>query len=56
MMENGRGLGKKINGGQVTVSQVKDGGKELKQKLLQIESATKIFNNKITSPKVALSI
>jgi hypothetical protein len=37
----GRGKEKKGNSGSATADQVKDGGKELKQKLFQTESAIK---------------
>jgi hypothetical protein len=45
----GGGKERKMNGGSPTAGQVKDGGKGLKQKLLQTESAKQYFIKKLSA-------
>jgi hypothetical protein len=46
----GGGKERKMNSGSPTAGQVKDGGKGLKQKLLQTEDAEKYFIKKALCP------
>jgi hypothetical protein len=50
------GKARKMRGRLATVNQVRDGGKELRQKLLQLESAMQIFYHRTSQPNLALII
>ncbi len=50
------GKARKMRGRLATVNQVRDGGKELRQNILQLESAIKIFNHRTSQPNFALII
>ncbi len=56
MAETGGGKESKIDVRSATAYQVKDGGKRLEKKLLQIESMIKIFNHAPSPKSVAPDI